>query len=309
MKLKIFILFILLVACAKPAPVATFLPTSAPTDVFIPTPTLDLSDSRGRAEWNFLVLGSDFRADDPNRQSEHTDAFVIINIRENASSFRVTFIPIARELWVNNTLLHSVYRDYGVDGTIEFVQDAFGISIVAILYADMDNFAQFIDSIGGVKMAVPFAVDDRCGDQAYRFEQGQREVFGGNELLCLARMRKGYEDGYFSRQIVHVEILKALWTKLYTQVGTDPLQLVDAAISHPFVKIWPIVEWADLARLSIRASLGQVEYRTVSLGREETINGQEWGWLADGTQGYFYVRYPAVDLKLWTQEAINGYEH
>src|SRR3972149_5593125 len=83
------VLFLLLSSCAEPV-IATVTEAATITQAVIEiasteTPDLDIADyadPNGQAEWNFLVLGSDYREGDPARQIPHTDAFVLVNVRE-----------------------------------------------------------------------------------------------------------------------------------------------------------------------------------------------------------------------------------
>lgn len=317
------LVFLFVYGCASPIATEVATITEAVVEIMsTPTPDLDYfdyADPNGQTEWNFLVLGSDYREGDPNRQIPHTDAFILVNVKEgiggrcvgqtestSACDVNVNFMPIARDLWLGEEygVLYSAYSKLGEDGVSAMAEEVFGLKLDAILYTDLDNFELFIDDIGGVKLAVPFAVDDQCGDKHYKLAAGQREVFTGFDLLCLARMRKGYDDGFFTRQEVHAVILQALWEKLREQVTTEPAQLVYAVATHPFVEVWSPADWDALAKLAIRARLSEIDYKVASLDENFLVSGTAVGALADGSIGEFFVHYPSVDLKEWVAEVL-----
>lgn len=306
----------------------TFAPTStsgvvstlSPQESAALTSTVDISlyaDSAGRTVWDFVVLGSDFREGDPARQSEHTDAFVLVHVVETIEQaeaaepvLSVTFVPIARELWVSyrgeEQLINGIYRKYGFEGIATVMLDTFGVPVASVVYADMESFMGFVDSLGGVKLTVREDLVDRCGDKPYNLHAGQTEVFTGFDLLCYARMRKGSEGGYFNRQLRHADILAALWTRVSEEIVYDPAGLVANVMVHPFITVWPFTEWGDLANLAIRAKeADSLSYRTVSLDQQFLQVGMETGILADRTIGEYFVQYALVNLKDWTACAVD----
>ena len=308
--LTILLLALFLGACGGEATVArpfeaepTAIPTITPS--VITTPTLDPSeyeDPNGRSVWNFVVLGSDFRADDPQRQYEHTDAFILVNVREEEDHMLVTLMPIARELWMDDWgIIHSVYQRFDYQGVRQMVGQEFGIFIDAIFYTDLDNFTAFIDDIGGLQITPSMNVYDECGGIDWELNEGETYDLDGLGVLCYARMRKGTENGYFDRQFRHAEILSALWTQMRSQIMGDSLGLINAVFANPFVTVWPNEEWLNLANLTIRASLWRenVIIRIASLDHRYMTTGTQIGPLADGTVGPYYVQYPSVDLHEW----------
>lgn len=283
----------------RPLLLVLFLFACAP-QIATPDPNLYV-DPLGRNTWNFIVLGSDYREGDPERQNAHTDAFVIVHVVESNGVTDVTFLPISRELYVPvenspDVRLSSIYNRVGFEGLTYWTEQVFGLKINAVLYTDLDKFVSFIDGIGGVKLTVTKAVKDQCGDKTYNLKQGQTEVFSGADLLCYARMRKGSENGYFDRQVRHADILAALWAKLEDQVGLDSGVLVENAMSNQFVEVWPYVEWVDLGNLAIRASLNDVDYRTVSLDE---------GFLDLDMLDGAYIYHPRLDLRVWVECALD----
>lgn len=184
------------------------------------------------------------------------------------------------------------------------VADKFGLVIDAIFYADMAQFEAFIDDIGGLSLTMNEEIHDVCGDQEYHLAIGNTYTMSGHDVLCFARMRHSV-NGYFDRQVRHIDILQAMWSALKVEMITDPVELAEAALAHPFVKLWPFIEAPVLARIAISASQADfIDYRVRSLDAQYLEEGKEIGPLADGSIGEFNVFYSVVDLRQWVQEAI-----
>jgi len=276
-----------------------------PTLPTIPSPTVDLNeyaDPQGRSVWNFLILGSDFRAWDRARQYEHTDAFILVNVREEEDHMLVTLMPVARELWLDEWgIIHSVYHRFDYQGVRQMVGQEFGVFVDAIFYTELDSFTAFVNEIGGLSVTPSMDIYDECAGVDWELNKGETYRLDGLGVLCYARMRKGTPNGYFDRQVRHAEILSSLWKQMRRDITTDPLGLINAVFANPFVTVWPNEEWINLANLAIRANLWQ-EYiiiRVASLDNRYLVQGTEIGPLADGTIGPFWVQYPSVDLREW----------
>lgn len=301
---KLIPVLLLLVACTPVinGEVATMepWPTAAENP---PTATPDFSDPKD--EWTFIILGSDHRVGDAFREAQGvaTDSFVIVHVAER-ESLEVTMLPIARELWIEERELkiNSIYRYDGFSGVADVVEAAFGLSTDAIFITDLENFVRFIDDIDGLKMTFEEPMFFQC--RGVDYEYLGTSVFPGEDLLCMARDR-AFEDGYFIRQERHGAILRALWEQLGVQIVHDPLSLMDAAISYPFVRIWPNVELIRLGRLAIRATQTEVNFRTVSLDQQYLELGARRGYAPSGELIDYHVQIPLVDLQEWVACALD----
>lgn len=298
-KILLAVLFVfVLAACARGS--VNVSPTSTPFDTPTPTSTTAAFPDEKTA-WAFLVLGSDFREGDPQRQNGKTDSMTLVIVNEPQ---KVTIVPVPRDLVLNGELANNLYHVGGFELLRDTFHSEFGVELDAILYADMQAFDDFVDHIGGVKLTVPVAVDDYCGDWHLIFSAGQTEVFPGYELLCLARVRKGYEDGFFSRQLVHAAILQATYNELLDRVIHDPVLLAEAALANPFIKVWPNVEIARLGALVIRSTLTELQVMVVNLAPPYVSATTIVGPLADGTYGDIHAHKAEVDLADWLRSNV-----
>ena len=310
MKKLLLLLLLFAVGCSS-APIT--IPTDAPTtpsapceseeDASIPCEpavTLDASQyADDQSQWNILILGGDYREGDSQRENTHTDAIIIASISEG-ESMQVTYLTLPRDLWMGDDygIANSIYRTFGAEETAAIFGNALGIKMDAVMYLDMDSFVQFVDSIGGVQLTMPRDVHYKCGEnnRRYEFAEGQTEVFPGDHLLCLARERKTYGDeGFFVRQSLHPVIVQGIYQKLIESIIYDPEQLAVSAMSHPFVQLWPLTETIRLAKLAIRSTITHIETCVVNIDADNVVSGQEYGELADGTEGFYFVHYASPD--------------
>lgn len=306
--LQCLLLVFVLIACGSPLASTN---EGWPTDTAAPpTPTteaVDLSDPE--TEWVLLLLGGDERDNDPSRRENKTDVIMFVHIFESGGNMRVTYLSIPRDLWIPQYgIANSIYRNQGAENTANILGDLFGLEVDAVIHVKMDDFADFIDDIGGVKVTLPHEVHDKCGSKWYNFAEGQTEVFGGYDLLCLSRMRAYQAEGFFARQRLHPIIVRAIYTKLANEITHDPVGLARAALEHRFVDLWPITDIVRLSKLAIRSTLGEIEHNAVSLERPLVYPDTETGYLADGTIGEFYVHRTNIDLSGWATCAINRCE-
>ncbi len=171
-------------------------------------------------------------------------------IRAGGATFRKLSIPrdsLAEIPGQSPQKINAGYSFGGAKGEIETIQNFLNIKIDHIVIMDFVGFADFIDSIGGVKVNVPIAV---CGDISggtsnggitIRLSKGEHTL-GGQEALAYARLRKPspcpgkgksvYQTGYddLSRAAAQQQIINGVKDRM-----TDPLRLPYNYIKGPFI--------------------------------------------------------------------------
>lgn len=150
---------------------------------------------------NFLVLGV---ADDESERDDTrlTDVMMLVSMDlENGSA---SILQIPRDTYVGdltpNTKINAVYQNGadssygGLDGVIRYVHDTFQMKIDHYVTMKMNNFAEIVDALGGVKMNVP----EKMSYKGVTVEPGE-QVLNGKEALVVVRTRKIYFDGDLGR--------------------------------------------------------------------------------------------------------------
>lgn len=168
-------------------------------------PTIEASALDQSSAINLLVLGTDGR--DQQDGPPRTDLIMVIML--NRAPERATVLSIPRDLWVPidgygegkiNTAFFLGSLDG--DGTIlarRTVEDLLGIEIDHALRVDFNGFRKVVDTLGGIAIEVPEAIDDPAfpdgnyGTIHLEIPAG-RQVMDGETALQYARTRYGGTD-------------------------------------------------------------------------------------------------------------------
>lgn len=171
---------------------------------------LDLASREPTEPQNFLVVGSDSRADvdedNPNAAAmlgdeaptgQRADSLMIARV--DPDSDRVDLLSVPRDLWVpiagkgEEQRINTAYAS-SAQTVVDTVQDALGIPIHHFIEVDFQGFSSLIDSLGGVPMYFAEPVRDR-NSGLHVYETGC-QVLDGGEGLAFARARHlEYQDG------------------------------------------------------------------------------------------------------------------
>jgi LCP family protein required for cell wall assembly len=164
---------------------------------------LDLAQTEPTEPQNFLVVGSDSRAEisseDPGADGmlgddaptgQRADSLMIARI--DPDSDRIDLLSVPRDLWVpiagtgEEQRINTAYSQ-SAQAVVDTVQASLGIPIHHFVEVDFQGFSSLVDSLGGVPMYFADPVRDR-NSGLYVYESGCR-VLDGNEGLAFARAR------------------------------------------------------------------------------------------------------------------------
>ncbi|MBT8225747.1 MAG: LCP family protein [Dactylosporangium sp.] len=211
---------------------------------------------------NFLLLGSDARADDPTN-GQRSDTIIVLHIP--ASMDRAYLVSIPRDLRVRipafeptgfrgsrekvNAAFH--YGGGGVGGVqllSQTLSDLLGVQFDGAAIIDFEGFSSVVDQFGGVDMCVDIRTESihigydengkflapRTGSEgAYRnpastpkvYEPGCQH-FEGWEALDYVRQRKTLPNGDYDRQRHQQQFLHAVLAQVKERGWmTNPLEL------------------------------------------------------------------------------------
>ena len=184
---------------------------------------------RNKNEYNILVVGKD-------RVGSNTDVIMVVNF--DAATQEINILQIPRDTYVEDPInvgqskrINAVYafaymkniRSMShseashesvkyLEGTIE---DTFGITIDNYFMIDLNGFVKIIDSIGGVKVDVPFDMyyNDEAQNLHIDLKKGV-QVLDGNKSEQFVRFRNTYVLGDLGRVSAQKIYLSALVEKL-----------------------------------------------------------------------------------------------
>ena len=163
-----------------------------------------------------MLLGSDARGDEASRSD------VNILLRVDPSKGQLTMVSIPRDTKVEieghgTQKINAAYAFGGASLAVETMSDFAGVPISHYAEIHFDELVQLIDTLGGVEVDVPEAVNDsKVGDS---IEAGL-QTLNGEQALAFARSR-AYADGDFTRTSHQRILLQAVIDKVLALSPTE----------------------------------------------------------------------------------------
>ena len=192
----------------------------------------------------FLVIGSDSR-EEANREDqgdldvgsvEGQRSDTIMLVRLNHERDRLTVIGIPRDLWVDipgqgKDKINAAYAHGGPQLSVQTVESLTDVRIDHYVEVDFHGFVDVVDSLNGVEVCLPEAIDDPKAH--LDMEAGTHQV-DGVDALAFARTR-ATEGGDLDRIDRQQQVLSAMLDKaLSNETLSDPNKLtafLDSSLS------------------------------------------------------------------------------
>lgn len=186
---------------------------------------------------NFLLIGSDLRAADPEN-GQRSDTIIVVQIDPKRTAAYLMSIP--RDLLVDipefvptdfsggrDKINAAFYFGGGSVGGVQLLSATLaqltGVRFDGAAVIDFAGFERVIDLLGGVRLCVETEVTSIHTDRV--FTPGCR-VFNGSEALDFSRQRYGLENGDYDRQRHNQQLLKAIFgTALSNGIASNPVKL------------------------------------------------------------------------------------
>lgn len=188
-----------------------------------------------------LILGSDSR----ENAQEGSRSDVILLARIDQAGKKVTLVSIPRDTKVTiNGQTMKINAAYGVGGpkqAIATIEEFAGIEISHYVEIYFDGFSTLVDQLGGIEVDVP----QRASYHGVTIEPGL-QTLDGKEALTLARVRKSYVDGDFTRTKMQRLLVQALISKVLQQDVSQIPGTINA-ISNCFSTDIPLQDLVSLA--------------------------------------------------------------
>jgi LCP family protein required for cell wall assembly len=164
---------------------------------------LDLAQTEPTEPQNFLVVGSDSRADidedDPGAggmlgedapTGQRADSLMIARV--DPDSERIDLLSVPRDLWVTvagtgkEQRINTAYSQ-SAQAVVDTVQESLGIPIHHFVEVDFQGFSSLVESLGGVPMYFSDPVRDK--NSGLYVDRAGCRVLDGTEGLAFARAR------------------------------------------------------------------------------------------------------------------------
>ncbi|WBB94798.1 MULTISPECIES: LCP family protein [unclassified Solwaraspora] len=163
---------------------------------------------------NFLIVGSDSR--DPDTSGSRTDTIILAHLPADRGGVQMISIP--RDTWVRvpdpdggdgrQDKINSAYATGGTPLLVQTVEGFTGVRIDHVVLIDFAGFAEIIDAVGGIELAVDESFTSV--HPPYRQFTAGLQQMDGDTALDYARQRKQFADGDFTRVRHQQEIIAAV---------------------------------------------------------------------------------------------------
>lgn len=165
--------------------------------------------------FNIYITGIDQWEEEEGLDLERSDVNMIITVNPVTKKVMLTSIP--RDSYV---LLHTAKQMdklthtgvYGVDETLNTVQDWLGIDLNYYLKMNFTAARDIINAMGGISVYSPVAFDSSLRKN-YHYDKGWNDL-GGREALYFARERHAFEGQDSIRVENQQRVMKAIISKM-----------------------------------------------------------------------------------------------
>lgn len=236
-----------------------------------------------------LILGSDECEGPSDVSGQRSD--VILLARIDPASKRVTFVSIPRDslVYINGhqQKINAAYSLGGAKQAIQTVEEYAGIDVSHYVEVNFSGFEQLVDQLGGITVDVP----EYASYGGISLNPGVQEL-NGEQALMLARNRKTYTDGDFTRTTCQRLIAQAIVEKVLQK---DPAELATLvpSIAQCFKTDMSLTDIVALAN-----AMQGMGSESISMAMAPSTTGM----IGDASYTFTYIN----QWKLLMQRASNG---
>ncbi len=141
-----------------------------------------------------LLVGSD----NWETYGERSDALVLVRVDQ--ANHKVTMVSVPRDtpymLNGQKVKINQAFAEEGAIGAVEAVEQLTGVKIAYYAEIEFAGLAEFVDSVGGINVNVPYTIDYQVYTQdqdVVHIDAGLQHL-DGEHCVALARMRTAYGD-------------------------------------------------------------------------------------------------------------------
>lgn len=163
-----------------------------------------------------LILGSDSRENGADGSSR-SDVILLARIDQPNKKVTLVSIPRDTKVMINGQMqkINAAYS-YGAKQAVKTVEEFSGVNIDHYVEVYFDGFSDLVDDLGGIEVDVP-AMASYNGVTI----QPGKQTLNGKQALTLARNRKTYTDGDFTRTKCQRLLVQAIATKILSEDVTQ----------------------------------------------------------------------------------------
>lgn len=166
-----------------------------------------------------LIMGSD------NWESygERSDAMILTRIDPVQHVVTMVSVPRDTPYYLNGSKvkINQAFAEQGPAGAVTAVQDLTGVDVSYYAEVEFAGLAHFIDSIGGIYVDVPYAIDYEVytNDQPAVHLDAGMQLLDGEQCVALARSRTDY---YTDQDAIRQSNIRAMTLSLINTVLQSP---------------------------------------------------------------------------------------
>lgn len=166
-----------------------------------------------------LIMGSD----NWETYGERSDAMILTRI--DPVQHIVTMVSVPRdtpyELNGSTVKINQAFAEQGPAGAVTAVQELTGVDISYYVEIEFAGLAEFIDSIGGIYVDVPYAIDYQVytHDQEPVHLDAGEQLLNGEQCVALARSRTDYDT---DQDAIRQSNIRAMVLSLINSVLQSP---------------------------------------------------------------------------------------
>lgn len=214
-----------------------------------------------------LLLGSDARE---GETTSRTDTMVLVRV-DNIGG-KLTMLSIPRDTMVQipgqgTQKINAAYAFGGLAGAAHAVNGLTGVPISQVVLIRFDGVEALVDAVGGITVDIPVPVYDP-DYTGLIMDPGPTEM-DGEEALLFSRVRHGFADGDYQRQVDQRLVMEAVMKKALTM---NPAQIgkVAQGLSGMF---GTTMHCYNIAPILLRLKLGGTIYQATVPSEPQMIGG------------------------------------
>lgn len=154
-----------------------------------------------------LLVGSD----NWETYGERSDALVLVRIDQ--ANHKITMVSVPRDtpymLDGQKVKINQAFAEKGATGAVEAVEQLTGVKIAHYAEIEFAGLADFVDTVGGIYVNVPYTIDYQVYTQdqdVVHIDAGQQRL-DGDQCVALARMRTAYGDDQEAKRQANVRAM------------------------------------------------------------------------------------------------------
>ena len=177
-----------------------------------------------------LVIGSDNWRD----YGARSDAMILARIDLNTPQITLVSVPRDTPYQIDGQTvkLNQVFAEQGEVACIDAVSELTGVNISHYVEVEFDQLEQVVDSLGGVKVNVPYSFDYQVytKDEPVVHVDSGEQVLTGEQAVAFSRMRTAYSDADVTQDGIRQANIRILMIAMMKQVLNQPASDIPSQI-------------------------------------------------------------------------------